>query len=525
VAIFVVIMHRAQHSAALLHLLHVADHNNNLGADMRSAMIALGVLTVSFIQQAQAQPRIETVDCTSLVGLPTGTAATCGYLYVAENRADSHSRTIGVPFVRARSKRQPALPDPVFIIPGGPGERAFYPGYIEYQPALATRDVIWIDQRGTELAKPALQCPEYEQATQRALRGAIDGKELALQQTAAARTCADRAKREGIDLHHYSSRDIADDIDDLRALLGFKQVNVYAISYGGRIASTLVRLHPDSVRALVLNSPLPIEANYDEFGSANMQRTLDMVIAGCDTEPSCSGVLPMVRTLFNEVMMRAEKAPADVVLDDAAHPGTQIAARVTRWVLANALLGQLYSPYSFELLPKRLDAINRGDRSALKSIISIEPSRTALLQRLAVWCNDEFPFEGATAIQRQQTAFPLFAGVDQSTVPLGACDAAGLTQTHADQIENTAITTDKPVLIFGGEYDPTIPPSWLRAMASQLPNALVAIFPGQGHGAGFNECGWTMMQSFLDSAPNKIDASCLLKEHSPDFSRSSTSAN
>jgi pimeloyl-ACP methyl ester carboxylesterase len=236
----------------------------------------------------------------------------------------------------------------------------------------------------------------------------------------------------------------------------------------------------------------------------------------------CSRAFPDLRSEFSQVIASAERTPSEIVVESEAFPGRKTPVRVTDWVLANAILGQLYSPYSLQPLPGRIRAISRGDKEALRSIVGADPSRNALLQRLAVWCNDEYPFENVDAIRRQRTAFAQFAGVDQSTVPIGACKAAGLDRPTEGSTDNTAISSEKPILIFAGQYDPTIPPSWISTMTEHLPNAYVAMFPSQAHGAGFNECGWTMMQSFLDSPTNTPDASCLLHERSLDFSGSST---
>ena len=57
-----------------------------------------------------------------------------------------------------------------------------------------------------------------------------------------------------MDLNGYTSAEAADDIEDLRVALGYSQLNLYALSYGTRLALTVARRHPASVRAMVLDS-------------------------------------------------------------------------------------------------------------------------------------------------------------------------------------------------------------------------------------------------------------------------------
>lgn len=282
----------------------------------------------------------------------------------------------------------------------------------------------------------------------------------------------------------------------------------------------MTQTHPASVRSLVLNTPLPVEANYDEHASSGMHRTLNMVFDGCAVDPLCARAYPDVRRQFQEVVASAREDPQRIDVDDATGPGKSVSVLATAWVVSNGVLGQLYSPFTFEVLPARIAGIARGNASALKAIISTAGSGTAQLMRIAVWCNEEYPFENPEAIRRQQTNFPEFAGVDQSTVPVGTCEAAGFLDPERSEFDNLPVKTDIPALIFAGELDPAIPPAWIRAMVAHMPNARVATFPGQGHGAGFNECAWSLMSAFLNGPTSVGDASCLLYERSPDFSRS-----
>lgn len=465
-----------------------------------------------------AEPTIEPVDCAEFTLVKKVITATCGYLHVPENRAASGGRMIAAAFLIAKSQSATPAPDPLVIMTGGPGGRAI-PTTLNGHPALAKRDVIWLEQRGTALTKPSLQCPEYVEASRLAAVGAIKAGDLAGKRIAAAKLCADRARAAGVDLSGYTSREMAADLDDLRRLLGFKRVNLFGVSYSGRVMAEAARAYPRSVRSIILNTPLSAEVNYDEYGSSNMRRTLNMVFDGCAVQPDCAAAFPNVRRQFFDLVTAAQKKPKKLRIPDPSNEGEEITISVTGWVMANAILDQLYSPWSFERLPATIDAIHSGDSKALAGIIDISPSRMAWLMRIAVWCNEEYPFEDKAAIRRQRLDFPEFAGVDQSTVPVGVCEAAGFGGVEPPAQDNEPVETDTPALIMSGAFDPATPPAWQAAMAAHMPNAQLAVFPGGGHVAGFTQCGADMLLAFLDAPMEPIDASCLLKPQGADFSR------
>ncbi len=484
--------------------------------------LALPAFSLALVPAGAVSAPIETiepVECVTFTTLAEGIHAECGYLRVPENRANPESRRINVPFAVVTSHSAHPRPDPVLFMTGGPGGRTI-PQHIDGQhPALAVRDVIYLEQRGTALGRPTLQCPEYVEAAYQAALGAFESAKLAEKRIEAARTCAARARAAGVDLAGYRTTEIAADIEDLRQALGVDRLNLYGLSYSGRVMTTYARDYPQGTRSVVLNSPLPVEANYDEHGSAGMRRTLDMVIDGCAVEPACAAAFPGLRGQFEEIVRRATERPETIRVPDPALPQEELNVTVGGHVLANALLNRLYVPYSFELLPSHIDAIHRGDREALASILDVSHSSYAWLMRIAVWCNEEYPFEDRAAVRRQALDYPEFAGVDQSTVPEGVCEAAAFGDVKPDPVENEPVTAPAPTVVFSGEFDPATPPSWGAAMAAKMPNAQHALVPGAGHGAGFFPCPTSMMLAFLDEPETPVDSSCLLKMRGADFSR------
>ena len=475
------------------------------------------MFAAALLAAAVAAPHIDQVDCARFAKVVDGVQAECGYLRVPEDRSDPRIRQIGVPFAIVRNAHRTS-DDPVILLTGGPGGRVIPHTINAVDPSFGGRDLVFFEQRGTELADPRLDCPGYAEEKQRAQRGEIGGPELARGLIRIAAQCASAARRGGVRLSGYTTQAIVADIEDFRALGRYRQIDLVGLSYSGKVVSEYARDHPDRTRAVVANTPLTLEANYDEYGESAMRRTLDLVIAGCERTPACDDAHPRLDWKFRQIVARASASPWTIAVDDPDNKEKKRSVRATGWVVANALLDQLYSPNSFETVPARIDAIWNGDHQALASITDISKSSYPWLMRISIWCNEEVPFENAREIAADLHAYSEFANVDQATIPLGLCEAAGFHATPAAR-ENQPVSSDVPFLIFSGEFDPATPPSLHRAMARTLPHATIALCPAGAHGAGFNRCGGHLLQQFLDDPHAKLETNCTNDPPEPDFSR------
>jgi hypothetical protein len=125
----------------------------------------------------------------------------CGTVRVPRDHARPESDSFALAVVVIRSAQQPALPDPVVYVSGGPGNPltvyAAYQARLSYAPR---RDLILVDQRGTGRSEPAL-CPDLERRlleTNLAV-AAEDSAQALAKRRAAYTACRDQAVRRGID--------------------------------------------------------------------------------------------------------------------------------------------------------------------------------------------------------------------------------------------------------------------------------------------------------------------------------------
>ncbi len=453
---------------------------------------------------SNAVPRFDRVPCAAEVA--TDERIECGALFVPENRAKKDSRAIRLPVMIFRSRAEKPAPDPLVFMTGGPGNSNTGGRRSGKElPFLDERDFIVLEQRGTRLAEPALECPEINR-----LRGEVAaGRANEAAVIAAATACRASLVASGVDLDGYTSIESADDLEDLRKLLGYGQWNMHGLSYGTRMMLTYLRRHPASVRSLVLDSVLPPEVNFDEVSAMNLIRSLNLVFDVCAIDRECGAASPNLRQKFLELVARADREPLPIDAE-ATVRGAQV---------VGAIYSALHNPQAIPVIPRIITNASNGNYAALQQLVrdNLGPSRFTWGLRLSVWCSEEVPFEDPQRIASQTSPTLGLGGIDEGGASPALCRAWNVAPAPA--VENEPVKSDIPVLIFSGEFDPDTPPEWGRRLLDAMPNARFVEFRGRSHGAGFNACGAEIMTAFLRAPRGPLAVDCALRMRGARFGK------
>ncbi len=450
------------------------------------------------------------------VTVVAGEKVDCGTLTVPENRHKANSRTIGLSVMIFRSHSATPAPDPVIFLPGGPGGSATRMTSGKQLPFLDDRDYILLEPRGARYTTSDLECPKINELKGRISAGHLAGAAADKALSAAAGDCRAGWLAKGVDLDGYTSEETADDIDDLRQALGVKQWNVFGHSYGTRLALTVLRDHPQGVRAVMLDSVLPPEANFDENASANLRRALDAVFDNCAVTAACAAAHPHIAATFDDLVRRAGAAP--LKLETPIMGSDRLPVMVNGAVVVDAIYGALHNPGLIGQIPAIIDEAAQGDTARMAALIRDNqgPSSFTWGLRLSIWCGEEMPFEDAGRVEAQTLPVLGLGGIDERTASVAMCRAWNV--SPADKREALAVMSDVPVLVLSGEYDPDTPPAWARAMMPGLSHARVVLFAGRSHGAGFNRCGAQIETAFLRDPTGVLNADCAAALPGADFS-------
>jgi pimeloyl-ACP methyl ester carboxylesterase len=403
--------------------------------------------------------------------------------------------------------------DPVVHLAGGPGSSSLdVAGYMfnrGLDTILERRDFILFDQRGTGHSLPRLDCPEREAIGPTLLEGHLPPGESEQAIVDAFRRCRDRLAGEGVDLAAYNSAASAGDVNDLRLALGYEKLNLYGVSYGTRLALTILRDYPEAVRSAVLDSTYPLEINLYTSLAPNAERAFNVLFERCASDPGCAASYPELRTVFYELVDELNANPLPVTLSTG---GTSRTVLLDGGLLIDVLFVGLYNRFVTASMPKMIFDILQGDYNILQERLRLyfDPS-SALGMQMSVQCAEEIPFSlPEEAFAAAQGVEPRIAAFFPASVqPLFAvCDEWHPAQP--DPRENQPVASDLPALVLAGEYDPITPPDWGRMAAINLPNSFFFEIPANGHWVTrSSDCAVRMALAFWEDPSVAPDASCM----------------
>ncbi|UVW29403.1 alpha/beta hydrolase [Massilia sp. H6] len=425
----------------------------------------------------------------------------CVTLDVPLDHAQPRAGSLKLHVTVAPAHRDGVIGDPLFVLAGGPGEAGsdVVPLLsLAFNRVRATRDIVFIDQRGTGLSGK-LDCkstPEYEHMSQEQLEAEL-------------RACIGAHKAPW---GAYTTDAAARDIEVVRRKLGYGAVNVWGGSYGTRLAQAYARLYPASVRSLVLDG-VAAPDQVIPAGARDAQAALDKTFALCAKDAACNKAFPNVRAEFDGLTAKLAAGPIRLSL---TNPRT--AQPLTLSMSSERFLGTvhsiLYSPADARRLPYLIHNAAQGRwqpfvaRQNMASDYGVQ-GNIAMLMHLAVVCAEDIP---------------------RLTPELRAADAGQLTKTLADKIPAicqqmkvpavaarapTQITV--PALLLSGALDPVTPPHRAASAAKYMARAQHVVVANAGHGVSQLGCAPRLLRAFLDKPQAALDAKCLNDIPAPTF--------
>lgn len=287
------------------------------------------------------------------IPIPGDARVDCGYLIVPERHENPDGPTIELAVAILRATDPTPRPDPVLYLDGGPGGSALstLDGWVDYD-LTRDRDLILLDQRGTGYSWPGLFCDIYDYD--------FDVDEASIAEYEAA--CAEQMRADGIDLGAYNSAQSAQDVRMLVHALGYEQVNLYGISYGTRLALTVMRDAPDIARAVVLDSPYPLHINGYEVQAINGFQAIDALLSDCAADARCNSAFPDLSARFYAWVESGETVVADYGDGELDLDG---------YSLVSDLFDVMYDSAAIPFVPAALHAIiEHGDATLFADLYS-----------------------------------------------------------------------------------------------------------------------------------------------------------
>jgi pimeloyl-ACP methyl ester carboxylesterase len=441
----------------------------------------------------------------------------CGEFIVFENRHSDSGRTLRLAVAIVHSLSENPNSDPVVWLQGGPGGSTV--SYMQgisrsnfWRALREERDLIFFDQRGTGYSEPHF-CDELDVSLTAILYKGLPAEERTAERIQAIAECREEMLQQGIDFAAYNSAASAQDLADMRVVLGFEEWNLFGGSYGTRLALTAMRDAPEGVRSVIINATSPPNATRWSESLQNYERSLRLVFDQCSADPDCAELFATdVETAYFDMLDGLEGDPMIAAMADTAKfPGGQII--LDGELMAAAVFQALYSESVIPFLPllfREVTARNTDALMALADGIAPDPHRISQGFYYSVECYEVAPFSSPEAIEAARARNPRLAKLDyyvSENVNHELCAAWHLERAGAIEVE--AVVSDIPTLIMAGEFDPITPPRYGRLAGETLSNSYYSEARAAGHGAGGSECLRGVYNEFLDDPMRQPDFSCV----------------
>jgi pimeloyl-ACP methyl ester carboxylesterase len=396
----------------------------------------------------------------------------------------------------------------VFLIAGGPGQgsahvyglgdptavslyRYLFPGYT----------LVAYDDRGTG-DSGLINCPELQKAIS------------ADQERAAAVTCATQL---GPARDFYSTGIHAEDLDAVRAALGYDKIALFGVSYGTKLALAYALAHPDHVERMLLDSVLPTDLP-DPY-AANVLQAMPQTLTRFCSDGGCKSA---TSNFAGDVVSLANKLGAKPLNGKATEAnGRKLPVQVGGLDLLNLVLSADLNPGLAAELPAVIKAALKGNEQPLVRLTDLNNAGSAesaidLSAGLyaATTCHDgPFPWTPDTPPdQRPALEQAAIAALPAGSLgPFGTWSArfgnadfclgwpspAGGAPLGAGPLPNV------PVLAVSGGFDMRTPTAGAASVVAQFPQGKLLVVPGVGHStvtADFSACAARSVHSWMTGA-------------------------
>jgi pimeloyl-ACP methyl ester carboxylesterase len=473
---------------------------------MKHSLLCLALLLAACTSGSESPRSALALTSCRLPGVEA--LAQCGSLPVWEDRAAKSGRRIEINVAVVPARLRAKERDPILVFAGGPGQGAVSLA-AQVMPLFTrlndTRDILFVDQRGTGASNP-LDCDDDEaQPLQALFEDALPERLV--------RSCLEQLDA---DPRQYVTTVAMADLEDVRAALGYPTLNLWGGSYGTRAALEYLRRYPSRVRTLVLDGVAPADMklplSFVADGEAALQRLLD----ACDAEALCKSTYPSLRVTIAALRSQLARRPARVAIQDP-RTGDRQSIQVNENVFLSGLFRPLYVAELASLLPFGVSAAAAGDFNPLLAqnleFASDVSENLAVGMHLSVICTEDVPRITPQDLEALSASFFGRALVDDFMRACAIWPRGAIPDDYY-----TPVRSEAPALILSGGIDPATPPRHGERIAASLPNARHLVAPHLGHGVSLHGCAPRLIEAFVRKASaRELDGKCLERIPRPLF--------
>jgi pimeloyl-ACP methyl ester carboxylesterase len=434
----------------------------------------------------------------------------CGTYEVFEDRSAKSGRTIKLKIVVLKSLGSKPAPDAIFPLHGGPGAPATelvelaHGGILE--PVRQDHDLVFVDQRGTGGSNP-LTCDVAD-----------DAKDLTsffgdILPPDKVRACREKLQ-EHADLRLYTTPIAMDDLDEVRAALGYDKIDLVGLSYGTIASQVYMRQHPEHVRAVFLVGVATPNIKQPLLFPRSAQHAMDLLFTDCAADKTCHSAFPHVQEEFGVVLSRFNQGPLPVKLVDPVSK-KHVRVKLSRSSFVEGIRLAMYSTDTQQFVPKIIHQAYENDYVPFE-VAAVHVSPGASVARgvyFTITCSEGVPF--ITAKDLADETKNTYVGPERVQRHITACKdwpKGNIPPSYLDPVKS-----DLPVLMISGEVDGSSPTWFGESALKFLPNGRQLKIRYLGHQFE-GDCISDIFTRFIkDGSAKNLDASCTEKIRRPPF--------
>ena len=452
----------------------------------------------------------------------------CGTVTVPLDYEHPDGQTITIAVKKLPASDGDAEHGSLFLNPGGPGGSGIES--VDSKPSVfeglrGSYDIIGFDPRGLGQSTPITcwsddEINQYLNGTSNTFSEimatyavvyskASSGQERIDRGASNAARCAKYSQVPEL-LDHVGTRDVARDLDVLRATNGNARLNYLGMSYGTYIGALYADLFPGRVGRTVLDSAMdPSKRLADQIRAEQVtfyEGVLRQYVEHCQAQSACpltgstDEAVAQLAAFVNGLDKNPLTAPdsnATINTMDATEIIQQLAVAQPDWDGLTAMLTPAMTNHDGTLMAKAMQSLSELSPETADEAMDSTANRQIMFT--AVICNDN-PDTGATASEMdaqaaaERKAHPFFGGISNSLEAYcRGWGHRGKTPPQEARAEGSA-----PILVVGIKGDIKTLYSWSQTLAGQLDNNRLLTVEGYGHVAfNVNTCAITAITGFL----------------------------
>jgi pimeloyl-ACP methyl ester carboxylesterase len=299
---------------------------------------------------------------------------------------------------------------------------------------------------------------------------------------------AECVARNGTWLARVGTRNVARDLDRLRAALGDTELSYLGYSYGTVLGAAYAQEFPDHVRTMVLDSAVDLSASTEAQLRDNLvgfERALEEFLDDCAARDDCAfhgGTTP--RDALDTLRAELEDGERLQGADDRAVGPAEFYV---------ALLAALYSRNHWSFLADALDRATSGDGSGLQILSDVYAGRRddgsySNLQEAIhiIVCADQpeplVSFEQFRASYEELSAIAPFFGPVIASGPNG-CDPRLPAARPEEILGDVRVADTPPIVIIGTTRDPATPYAGAEDLHARIAGSRLVTVNDTSHGS------------------------------------------